>query len=239
MEGNNYQGEIEEIRQHDRDAMRRAYENIHSIFDDERSYNGINAVLNFFHEKDFVNESLPLSEQLEEIEANLHIKMRYVELESDWYRTSVIPMMVKTTDGRYFAVMPRINGSCSYIDNGRSIPVTKERAKQFMTSAMCFYKSTSSKSYKEHNNKGRGNSSYSVRVCGNGGTDAPLGQQLYLFKSCSRRRLVGNTANRRTAVLSHIGSGGHAAFAVANNQQHHAKSRYPCAKRHIFKASEP
>lgn len=146
MEENNYRREIENIRQQDHDAMRRAYENTHSVFNDEQSYNGINAVLNFFREKNFVDEELPLSKQLEEIEASSHIKMRYVELEPDWYKTMVVPMMVRTTDGRYFAVIPQINGSGSYIDNGKTIPVTKERAKQFITSAMCFYKSTSNKS---------------------------------------------------------------------------------------------
>ena len=37
MEENNYQSEIEEIRQHDREATLRAYENIHSVFDDKHS----------------------------------------------------------------------------------------------------------------------------------------------------------------------------------------------------------
>ena len=146
MEDNNYQNEIENISQRDRESVLRAYENIHSVFEDKQSYNGINAVLHFFHEKNFVDENLPLSKQLEEIEASAQIKTRLVELEPDWYKTAVVPMLVKTSDGRHLAVIPKINGACSYIENGKSYAVTKENAKKFMSSALSFYKSTTGKS---------------------------------------------------------------------------------------------
>ena len=145
MEENNYQNEIENISQRDRESVLRAYETIHSVFEDKRSYNGINAVLHFFHEKNFVDENLPLSKQLEEIEVHSQIKTRLVELEPDWYKTAVVPMLLKTSDGRHLAVIPKINGSCSYIENGKSYTVTTENAKKFMSSALSFYKSTSSK----------------------------------------------------------------------------------------------
>ena len=146
MEENNYQNEIEDIRQRDRKSVLRAYENIHSVFEDKRSYNGINAVLDFFHEKNFVDENLPLSKQLEEIEANAQIKARPVELEPDWYKTAVVPMLVKTSDGRHMAVIPKINGACSYIENGKRHTVTKDNMKQFTDSALSFYKGTAGKS---------------------------------------------------------------------------------------------
>ena len=145
MAENNYQSEIEKNRRYDREAMQRAYENIRLVLEDKRSYDGINAVLSFFHEKNYVNEELPLSEQIEEIERGSNIKIRYVELEDDWYETTVIPILLKTADGRNLAAIPKINGSCYYIENGKKITITKERAKQFEKDALCFYRSTSEK----------------------------------------------------------------------------------------------
>ena len=141
MEINNLQSDIEEIDLRDSKAIRRAYINLNSVLDDRRGNNGINAVLAFFHEKTQVDENLTLSKQLEEIENKANIKMRYVELDDDWYKTMVVPMLVKTKDGRHIAVIPKINGACSYIENGKSITVTKEKAKMFERSALCFYKS--------------------------------------------------------------------------------------------------
>ncbi|MBR0366084.1 MAG: ATP-binding cassette domain-containing protein [Clostridia bacterium] len=141
MEINNFQSGIEDRVLRGSEAVRRAYLNIHSIFEDNYGYNGINAVLEFFREKELVDESLPLSKQLEEIENKSHIKTRYVELDNDWYNTMVVPMLLKTKDGRYIAVIPKINGACSYIENGKSITVTKEKAKMFEDNALCFYKS--------------------------------------------------------------------------------------------------
>ena len=141
MENKDYQKEIEKIRQQEREETLRAIENLESVFSDKHSYDGINAVLHFFHEKILVDKNLPLSKQLEEIEERANIKMRYIELEHGWYKSAVIPLLVNTLDGRHLAIIPDISGRCFYIENGKRIRVTKERAKYFSDNALCFYKS--------------------------------------------------------------------------------------------------
>lgn len=142
----NRQTENERIQQKNREATARAYKNIHAAFHDKADHDGINAVLRFLNEKKRVNPELSLSEQLTYIEEELYIKMRYVELERDWYTTSAVPMLVKTVDEHWFAVIPNTDGTCSYIDRGKKVKVTAKNAELFTDSAMYFYRGLPNKS---------------------------------------------------------------------------------------------
>lgn len=132
--------EHERIRQKTGEAHRKAYENMRSVFNDNEDHEGINAILKFLNERERVDEDLPLSEQIKYAEDTLFIKTRYVKLDDDWYKTALIPMMVKTSGGHWLAVIPNTDGTCYYIDRGRRIKITLNNAKNFTTEALCFYK---------------------------------------------------------------------------------------------------
>ena len=130
----------EHIRSKNREASARAYENMNAALGDKTDHDGINAVLKFLNEHERVDDRLPLSEQLRYIEEMLYIKTRYTELDADWYLTCALPMLVKTTDGMWKAVIPLPGGGCKYIDHGKKIKITTDKARFFTNSAMCFYK---------------------------------------------------------------------------------------------------
>lgn len=132
--------EAERIRQKNCDATAHAYKNIYAALDNERDHDGINAVLKFLNEKQRVDTQLPLSEQLQYIEETLQIKTRYAELETAWWETAIVPMLVKTLDGHWKVVIPNTDGTCVWIEDGRRNRVTAKTARQFTSSAMCFYK---------------------------------------------------------------------------------------------------
>lgn len=132
--------ETERIQQKNREAHRRAYENMESALNGKTDCDGINAILKFLNEKERVDSGLPLSEQLRYIENHLFIKTRYVELDKDWYTASAIPMLVQTTEGRWVAVTPNSDGTCDYIDGGAKSKVTRKKSGMFTNSAMYFYK---------------------------------------------------------------------------------------------------
>ena len=60
--------ENENIREKNRQAAARAWENMKASLDDREEYEGINAVLKFFREKGHVESGLTLSEQLKILE---------------------------------------------------------------------------------------------------------------------------------------------------------------------------
>ncbi len=130
----------ERIRSKNREAAARAYENMNAALGDKIDHDGINAVLRFLNEREHVDDRLPLSEQLKYIEEKLYIKTRYTELDEDWYTTCALPILVKTTDGHWLAVIPSPGGTCSYIDNGKKVKVTRKNAARFTSDAVCFYK---------------------------------------------------------------------------------------------------
>ena len=130
----------ERIRSKNREAAARAYENMNAALEDKTDHDGINAVLRFLNERERVDDHLALSEQLKYIEEKLYIKTRYTELDADWYTTCALPMLVKTTDGHWLAVIPSPGGTCSYIDNGKKIKLTNKSATRFTSDAVCFYK---------------------------------------------------------------------------------------------------
>lgn len=132
--------ENEKIQEKNYKASARAYENMNAALIGETDLDGVNAVLKFLNIKERVDGSLSTSEQLKFIEEKFFIKMRYVELDEDWYITAAVPMLVKTDEGRWLAVIPRADGTCCCIDNGRKIKVTHKNAGLFTNSAMYFYK---------------------------------------------------------------------------------------------------
>ena len=136
----NIKEENERIQQKNRTARRKIYENMESVLNEKTDCNGINAILKFLNEKERVNTELPFSEQLRHIEEKLFIKIRYVELDEDWYTTSVIPMLVKTVQGNWVAVTPNVDGTCDYTDNGKKTRITRKNADLFTKNAMYFYK---------------------------------------------------------------------------------------------------
>lgn len=136
----NTREENERIREKNRRAAERAYENMNAALHGSSERSGVNAVLKFLNERERVDTRLPLSEQLEQIDEQLSIKTRRVTLDKDWYTTAVIPMLVMTADGEWLAVIPSPGGSCSYINKGKSVRVTHKNAGMFTTEAVYFYK---------------------------------------------------------------------------------------------------
>ena len=132
--------EHEFIQRKNYESQRKIYENMNSALNDTANHDGINAVLKFLNEKERVNTDLPFSEQLKYIEETLFIKTRYVELDEDWYKTAVIPMLVKTDDGHWLAVIPNTDGTCDYIDKGKRKKITPNNVENFTNNAVCFYK---------------------------------------------------------------------------------------------------
>ncbi len=132
--------ENERIRRKNYEAAARTYENMNAALNNKAECDGINAVLKFLNEKERVDTNLPMSEQLKYIEENLFIKTSYAELDGDWYTTAAVPMLVKTTDERWLAVIPETNGTCFCIDRGKKIKVTQKNADRFTGSAVYFYK---------------------------------------------------------------------------------------------------
>ena len=86
------------------------------------------------------NLVLMLSEQLKILEERFFIRTRYVELDQDWYRTAAVPMLARTDDGRWLAVIPKTDGTCFFMEQGRKVKVTPEKAEKFTDSAMYFYR---------------------------------------------------------------------------------------------------
>ncbi len=132
--------ENENIREKNRQAAARAWENMKASLDDREEYEGINAVLKFFREKGHVESGLTLSEQLKILEEKFLIRTHYVELDGDWYRTAAVPMLIKTRDSRWLAVIPKTDGTCFFLEQGRKVKVTPEKAENFTDSAMYFYR---------------------------------------------------------------------------------------------------
>lgn len=132
--------ENKQIQAKNREAAARAYKNINAAISDKTDHDGINAILKFLNIKEHIDDSLPLSEQIKITEEEFFIKTRYVELDEDWYITAAVPMLVKTFSGSWLAVIPKADGTCSYIDNGRKIKVTQKNAGLFTNSSMYFYK---------------------------------------------------------------------------------------------------
>lgn len=138
--GNEPREENESIREKNRQAAARAWKNMKAALDDREEYEGINAVLKFFHEKERLESGLMLSEQLKILEERFFIRTRYVELDQDWYRTAAVPMLARTDDGRWLAVIPKTDGTCFFMEQGRKVKVTPEKAEKFTDSAMYFYR---------------------------------------------------------------------------------------------------
>ena len=136
----NIQEQNERIREKNREAVARAYENMDAAFHNKSETAGLNGVLRFLNEKARLDASLPLSQQLKQIERQCHIRTRYVYLDADWYTHCAIPMLVKTTEEQWVTVIPGPSGSCVSIENGRKKAITRRNAARFTKDAICFYK---------------------------------------------------------------------------------------------------
>ena len=136
----NLREENQRIQAKNHEARARAYENMNAVLNGEIHCNGVNAILKFLNIKERVDDSLPLADKLKIAEEEFLIKTRYVELDKDWYVTAAVPMLVKTNEEKWLAVIPKADGTCCYIDNDKKIKVTPKNAGQFSGSAMYFYK---------------------------------------------------------------------------------------------------
>lgn len=132
--------ENQRVQEKNQEAKRQAYQAMRSVLDDRADYDGLNAVLRFLGEKGRVDPRLPLAQQLRHIEAAFAIQTRYIKLDADWYRTAAIPMLVKTIQGGWVAVIPKSDGRCQWVERGRATVVTGKNAARFTGDAMCFYK---------------------------------------------------------------------------------------------------
>lgn len=130
----------ERIRAKNHEAVSKAYKNMNAAFHDREETIGINAVLRFLNEKGRVDTAQPLSEQLRELARRHQIRTRYISLDPDWYLRCAIPMLVKTTDKQWLAVIPTPGGRCVYVDYGGKRKVTTETVRRFTSNAIGFYK---------------------------------------------------------------------------------------------------
>ena len=132
--------ELDSIKQKKQEDVRLAYENLEKALKGSGGLQGANAVLKFLNVKGSVDDSLPVGTQLEKLAENYNINIRYVRLEKDFYVKSVMPMLVKTADNTYLAVIPRQNGSCYYIKGNKRINITEKNCDLFTDEALYFYK---------------------------------------------------------------------------------------------------
>lgn len=116
------------------------YESMSKVMNDSADCDGINAILKFLNINERVDGALTLSGQLAAAEERFFIKTRHIELDEDWYMTSAVPMLVKTVDENWIAIIPSADGSCFYINKGKKTKVTSKNVKLFTRDAMCFYK---------------------------------------------------------------------------------------------------
>lgn len=136
--------EIEKIRERNRESARRAYENIEKALKGKGSLQGINAVMKFLNTDGSIDDSLPIGEQLKELDEKHNINIRYGKLEKDFYRKALLPILAKTDDNTYLAVIPRQNGSCYYIDGSKKVNITEKNRDMFTGEALYFYKNLGS-----------------------------------------------------------------------------------------------
>ena len=80
-----------------------------------------------------------LSDQLEEIKTELGISVRTVELSGEWYKDSMLPMLVKYK-GEYKAVLPNFKGTCIYWGEKKRKKINEDNAFLFDNMGVCFYK---------------------------------------------------------------------------------------------------
>ena len=70
-------------------------------------------MLKFFHRRASGIRSDAFGAALKILEERFFIRTRYVELDQDWYRTAAVPMLARTDDGRWLAVIRRQMGHVS------------------------------------------------------------------------------------------------------------------------------
>lgn len=136
--------ELEKIRAKKREDVRLAYENMEKALKGSGGLQGVNAVLKFLNVNGSVDDSLPIGVQLERIAEHYNINVRYGKLEKDFYIKAVLPMLVKTKEDTYLAVIPRQNGSCYYIKGNKKINLSEEKRALFTDEALYFYKNLGS-----------------------------------------------------------------------------------------------
>lgn len=134
------QNYIDDIHDKNSKAFASAYENIRSVMEDHRHLDGLNSVLSFFHEKFRINASLSTARQLELIKTKGGISLRNVDLEEDWHRTTILPMIADTVDGRRLVILPTGYGGCYYIENRKKIHINDNNKDIFKPQAICLYK---------------------------------------------------------------------------------------------------
>lgn len=132
--------ELEKIREKKREDVRRAYENMEKALKGNGGLQGVNAVLKFLNVNGSVDDSLPIRVQLERLTERYNINIRYGKLETDFYMKAILPMLVKTKEDTYLAVIPRQNGSCYYIKGNQKINLSEEKRTLFTDEALYFYK---------------------------------------------------------------------------------------------------
>ena len=132
--------ELDSIKHKKQEDVRLAYENLEKALKGSGGLQGTNAVLKFLNVNGSIDDSLPIGVQLEKLTESYNINIRYVRLEKDFYVKSVMPMLVKTADNTYLAVIPRQNGSCYYIKGNKRINITKKNCDLFTDEALYFYK---------------------------------------------------------------------------------------------------
>ena len=123
--------ELDSIKHKKQEDVRLAYENLEKALKGSGGLQGTNAVLKFLNVNGSIDDSLPIGVQLEKLTESYNINIRYVRLEKDFYVKSVMPMLVKTADNTYLAVIPRQNGSCYYIKGNKRINITKKNCDLF------------------------------------------------------------------------------------------------------------
>lgn len=113
--------------------------------DSLQTKDAIDAILRFYHVKSRESPAgiRNLNDQLEFLMCPSGIMRREVELTDDWYKHAVGAFLAfRLEDGGAVALIPRGLSGYFFVDGktGKWLKVTRENAKLFTTSAICFYK---------------------------------------------------------------------------------------------------
>ena len=129
--------ELNRLKQKHNENMQSAYANI--IKSEAKNYKyEIEVILDYFGIDCGVESDL-FEKQLEEIKNKYDINYRIITLSDDWYKNSMLPLLVR--DGDLFkAAIPDFNGKCHCYINKKRTKFSNNNTNKIKKEALCFYR---------------------------------------------------------------------------------------------------
>lgn len=84
-------------------------------------------------------EAGDLEGQLKEISIKFDINSRWVNLNEDWNKNSLLPLIVKRGN-ELKTILPTVRGRCKFYDNNKLRSISDRDVAEFEESGLCFYK---------------------------------------------------------------------------------------------------